>query len=93
MNSSRHERALDLGLVTRIADPDDLDSDTRALAATLAQKLPLALAIGKRSAAPPLGRRPTQPPPRIMVDNLMTPDTDEGITAFLAKRPPNWATS
>jgi hypothetical protein len=26
-----------------------------------------------------------------MVDNLLNSDTSEGITAFLEKRPPNWA--
>ena len=27
---------------------------------------------------------------RAMVENMMNPDTDEGICAFLEKRPPNW---
>ena len=27
----------------------------------------------------------------VMCENMMLPDTDEGLTAFLEKRPPGWA--
>lgn len=83
-------RAHSLGLVTRLAPPEALEAATLALAETLAAKLPLALALGKAGAARPLAEayaRATQ----VMVDNLMTPETAEGIQAFLEKRPPNWA--
>ena len=83
-------RAADLGLVTRLAAPDQLDSETRALAETLAGKLPLALAMGKRAAAQPLAKAYTKAT-AAMVNNLLTPETAEGIAAFLEKRPPNWA--
>ena len=83
-------RAQTLGLVTRIAAPDDLAAATRALADTLAQKLPAALALGKRGAATSLAGAYAVATP-IMVENLLSPDTAEGIAAFLDKRPPSWA--
>ena len=87
-------RAQELGLVNRITSPGNLDNAARALAETLAGKLPAALAAGKRAFA---GQSATalaaayDQASAAMVENLMNPDTDEGIPAFLAKRPPNWA--
>lgn len=83
-------RAHALGLVTRLAAPEALEEVTLALAQTLAAKLPLALAMGKRGAARPLAEAYAQAT-EVMIDNLMTPETAEGIQAFLEKRPPNWA--
>ena len=88
-------RAHILGLVTSLAAPDDLDGTTRALAATLAAKLPLALSLGKAAAA--AGSDLTHPlaqaydtATKAMVHNLLQPATAEGIDAFLSKRAPNW---
>ncbi len=87
-------RANELGLVTQITSPGNLHGKALALAQTLAGKLPSALALGKRgftahNAADLAAAYITAS--AIMVENLMQPDTDEGITAFLSKRPPNWA--
>ena len=78
------------GLVTRVTTPDQLETDTMSLARTLAHKLPSALAAGKRAAAPDLAAIYDKAT-RAMVANLLNPDTDEGISAFLEKRLPNWA--
>ena len=83
-------RALTLGLVTRLAPPEALDAETLALATSLAQKLPAALALGKRAAALPL-KAAYDTATAAMVENLLAPDTAEGIQAFLDKRPPTWA--
>ncbi len=83
-------RAQALGLVTRLAPPEGLEAATRALAETLALKLPLALAMGKAGAARPLAEA-YERATGVMVDNLMTPETAEGIQAFLEKRTPTWA--
>ena len=83
-------RAQALGLVTRLAPPETLSEATQSLAETLAGKLPSALTSGKRAAARSLAGaydRATA----AMVENLLNPDTAEGIAAFLAKRPPVWA--
>jgi enoyl-CoA hydratase/carnithine racemase len=79
-------RAEALGLVTRLATPDALQAEAMALATTLAQKLPLALAMAKQARPAADYREAT----RAMVANLMMPETAEGIAAFLEKRQPNW---
>lgn len=85
-------RAREIGLINRVTPPEDLQSETMALAQTIADKLPAAVALGKRaftqnqqlSAAYAAASE-------VMCDNIMLDDTDEGITAFLEKRKPNWA--
>jgi len=87
-------RANELGLVTQITSPGNLHNKALALATTLTQKLPSALALGKRAFAAHSAHdlaTAYATASAIMVENLLLPDTDEGITAFLAKRPPNWA--
>ena len=86
-------RAQTLGLVNRITSPGALHSQTMLLAQTLAQKLPGALRIGKSSFAAESAPSVAQAyaiAGQAMVENLMNPDTAEGITAFLEKRAPNW---
>lgn len=83
-----------LGLVTRLTPPDTLEEVTLALAQTLATKLPAALQLGKRNLATQGANGLAdayQKASATMVENLLLPDTDEGISAFLEKRPPNWA--
>ncbi len=77
------------GLVTRTTTPETLSAATESLAQTLAQKLPSALAAGKAAAAPDLVAAYAKAT-AAMADNLMHPDTAEGIAAFLEKRPPDW---
>ena len=87
-------RAQALGLVNRVTSADDLSAQTMALAQTLAQKLPTALRIGKAAFAAQTGLPLDQAyaaAGSAMVDNLLNSDTSEGISAFLQKRPPNWA--
>ena len=86
-------RAQSLGLVNRVTTEDALTAETLSLAQTLARKLPSALAIGKAAFAAQSGL----PLPdaylsagKAMVCNLLDPDTQEGITAFLEKRAPDW---
>jgi len=87
-------RAREVGLVNRLAPPDQLGAETRKLAETLATKLTAAVHIGKRSfydqqglsfadAYALTGDR--------MTENMLWRDTDEGISAFLEKRKPDWA--
>ncbi len=87
-------RATELGLVNHITSPGNLQNKALGLAKILAGKLPSALALGKRAfaaqTAPALTAAYAQAS-AAMVENLMNRDTDEGINAFLAKRPPNWA--
>ncbi len=87
------ERAQQVGLVNRVTAPDDLAAETAKLAQTVAAKLAKATRLGKAA----FYAQQNQPTPnayatatRAMVENMLAPDTDEGITAFLEKRPPNW---
>ena len=86
-------RAQALGLVTRVTTAEDLGPQTLELAQKLATKLPSALAIGKQVFAAQgglaLGAAYAAATP-LMVENLMNADTDEGLQAFLEKRPPRW---
>lgn len=87
------ERAQTLGLVNRVAAPAALHAETMDLAQKLAQKLPAALSIGKAAFAAQSGQTLPQAyaaAGAAMVENLLDSGTNEGITAFLEKRPPNW---
>ena len=87
------ERAVEIGLANRVCPLETLDAQTKELAQTIAGKLTAAVKIGKRlfydqadlpiAAAYDLAGR-------AMVENMLLRDTDEGITAFLEKRPPDW---
>jgi enoyl-CoA hydratase/carnithine racemase len=82
-------RAHALGLVNRLAPPDQLEAETLKLATSIAAKDPAAIRLGKRGFQTQLG----QPLPQayatagaIMVENALLPDTAEGIQAFLDRR-------
>ncbi len=86
-------RAEAMGLVNRVVAPDRLAEATRALAATVAGKLGAAVKIGKRTfyaqAELPIAAAYDHAA-AAMVENMLWRDTEEGIQAFLEKRPPDW---
>lgn len=88
------DRARELGLVNRVVPAGQLTHATMELAQTIAAKLPAAVRLGKR-AFRTLQDRTLEAAygeaAGIMCANLATPDTAEGIAAFLEKRPPLWA--
>lgn len=87
------ERAREVGLVNRVTAPEALETETRKLAETVAAKLAKASRIGKAAFYDQLPLTTAEAyalAGRAMVDNMLNPDTDEGICAFLEKRPPNW---
>ena len=84
------ERAREIGLINRVTAPEDLDTATMALALTLAAKQPEVLRLGKAAFAGQTGLATAQAYAAacgVMVDNMMRPQTDSGIAAFLDKRP------
>lgn len=87
------QRACDLGLVNRVVPADGLADETMAMAQTVAAKPPAAVRLGKaafyRQAGMDLDRA-YQAAAEVMCDNLMLSETDEGLSAFLEKRPPRW---
>ena len=85
--------ARDLGLVNRVVAPAKLEAETRALAETIAKKSPLVVKIGKeafyRQLEMPLADAYAYTS-RVMTENMLARDAEEGIDAFLEKRPPKW---
>lgn len=86
-------RACELGLINRAVAPDDLEAETAALAEKLAAKLGAAVRIGKRAFYDQI-QMPIADAyayaGEVMVENMLYRDTEEGIAAFLDKRPPDW---
>ncbi len=87
------DHALRIGLINEVHAPERLDQAVEDLAATIASKSGAVLAIGKRSfqaqATLPLAEAYRFAQGEALV-NLAHPDAQEGIAAFLQKRPPQW---
>lgn len=87
-------RAQAMGLVNRVAPAQALSDTTLDLARTLAAKLPAAIRFGKAAFHAQQGLSLPEAYARtgeVMVQNLLDEGTEEGIAAFLEKRPPTWA--
>lgn len=86
-------RAREIGLVNRVVSEAELAGATRALAAQIASKSPLTLAIGKeafyRQAEMDLSAAYAYASD-VMTRNMLARDAGEGIDAFLQKRKPVW---
>jgi enoyl-CoA hydratase/carnithine racemase len=90
------EEALRLGLLNRVVTAETLMDETMTLAQQIASKLGRALRIGKEAfyRQAEMGVADAYAFARAaMVDNMMDQDTNEGIAAFLDKRPPDWPTN
>ncbi|MHC5112601.1 MAG: enoyl-CoA hydratase [Planctomycetota bacterium] len=86
-------RAAEIGLVNRVVPAEDLRDATMELAGKIAGKSSLTLAIGKRAfyeqrelALPQAYEYAS----KVMVENMLTRDAEEGIGAFIEKRAPKW---
>lgn len=87
------QEALAYGLVSRVVPAAELESAVRALAAKIASSSPLVVAIGKRA----FWRQLQMPQPLaydyaqdVMSLNAAAADAQEGMSAFLEKRPAQW---
>jgi enoyl-CoA hydratase/carnithine racemase len=87
------EEARRIGLVNRVVPAADLDAAVTSLARQVAAKSPLTLAIGKeafyRQAELGLEAAYTYAN-EVMTTNMLARDAEEGLDAFLEKRPPEW---
>jgi len=87
------EQARAIGLINRVVPAEQLDAEVWALARQIAGKLGLAVAIGKEAfyRQAELGLDAAYAyTAEVMTKNMLARDTEEGIDAFLEKRPPNW---
>lgn len=90
--SARH--AQESGLVNAIVPADELETTTRALAEKICAASSHVVALGKQT----FYRQLAMPQPQayaytreVMSFNATFADAQEGIKAFLEKRPPNWS--
>jgi enoyl-CoA hydratase/carnithine racemase len=87
------ERAETLGLVNRVVAPDALETEAMMLAQTVADKLGVAVKIGKEAFYNQIQMNVADAyayTGDVMVENILHRDTAEGIAAFLDKRDPTW---
>lgn len=87
------DRAVELGLVNRAVPDAELRRETDELADAIAGKLGSAVKIGKRAFYDQLEMPLDEAyayTGQVMVENMLHPDTAEGIGAFLEKRHPKW---
>jgi enoyl-CoA hydratase/carnithine racemase len=86
-------RAREIGLVNRVVPDAELDAAVTALARQIAGKSPLTIAIGKaafyRQVELDLAAAYAMTT-KVMTSNMLAHDAEEGIDAFLEKRPPVW---
>jgi enoyl-CoA hydratase/carnithine racemase len=86
-------RAYELGLVNRVVADQELEVRTAELAAQIAARSPLALAVGKTAFYEQIERGLEEAYRRtseVMARNLLSEDAREGIDAFFEKRPATW---
>ena len=87
------EKAAELGLINRVVPEMLLEHETATLADQLAAKLGSAVKIGKQAFYKQLEMPIEQAyeyTGEVMAQNMLHRDTEEGISAFIEKRPPNW---
>lgn len=85
-----------LGLVNRVAPPAELDAEVQRLVDAILSKPAESIAIGKslfyRQIELPMAEA-YQLAGQTMACNMMEPCAQEGVAAFVEKRPPAWATT
>lgn len=87
------EEARQFGLVNRVVPRERVRGEALSMARTIAAKSRATVAIGKnafyRQIELPLAEA-YDDAARVMVENMMAADAEEGICAFIEKRPPVW---
>ena len=85
--------ALEAGLVNRVVPSDSLTATVDEIAGTIAAKSPVAVRLGKQAVRRQAGLSLADAyatASRVMVENMLAADCEEGISAFFEKREPNW---
>ena len=87
------DQALNMGLITRVVQPDELDDEVDQILKSLAAKSPIGMKIGKE-AFYAMADMPFEQAVDFLSDKIAevaaTDDAREGITAFIEKRKPNF---
>lgn len=86
-------RAAEIGLVNQVTEPDHLAEASQIMAQKIASKSSLTIATGKQAfyqqREMPLADAYSYAS-EVMVNNMMAQDAEEGINAFIEKRPAQW---
>jgi enoyl-CoA hydratase/carnithine racemase len=85
--------ALAFGLVNRVVPREALRTTVDEVAKVIAAKSPTAVRLGKQAVRAQFGMSVADAyahTSRVMVENLLVEDAEEGIRAFLEKRAPKW---
>jgi len=88
------EEALRVGLVNQVVKPDDMEEAFDALVGRLLDKPRDVLALGKRAFYQQLEMGLAEAydfTTEVIVDNALGKDFEEGLQAFIEKRPPSWS--
>jgi enoyl-CoA hydratase/carnithine racemase len=86
-------RALELGLVNRVVPPDGLDDAVGEFVEAILAASPQIVRLGKAAFYEQLALSEEEAYERavdVMTDNALRGDAQEGMRAFLEKRPPRW---
>jgi enoyl-CoA hydratase/carnithine racemase len=87
------KEAVQFGLINKAVPLEELPKETRTLAEVIVQASPLAVSMGKEAFYTQVHLADSQAydyAKQTMVANLFAEDAEEGLTAFLEKRPPAW---
>ena len=88
------EEALRIGLVNRVVPPGEERDEAIRLARHIASKSAAAIRIGKAAFYAQLEMSLAKAydyTSQVMIENMLNADAEEGISAFIAKRKPNWS--
>jgi enoyl-CoA hydratase/carnithine racemase len=87
------DRAAEIGLINRVAEDEEMDAVVDELARKIAGKSMMTLKTGKqafyRQAEMDLAEAYAYAA-EIMAENMLKRDAEEGVTAFIEKRAPEW---
>jgi enoyl-CoA hydratase/carnithine racemase len=87
------ETALEWGLINQVVPADDLDGAVSKLVQAIARSSSYTVSIGKRAFYAQVDRVEHDAYEHckvVMAENALADDAQEGMTAFLEKRPPVW---
>jgi enoyl-CoA hydratase/carnithine racemase len=89
------QRALEWGLVNRVVPVDALDTEVFSLAKIISSKPPATVAAGKRGFYQQMDMDLPQAyalAGQVISSDFAHPEGQEGMSAFIEKRPPDWKT-
>ncbi len=87
------QRAYEMGLINRVSPSGELDAAAMEFASKIASKSTLTLKTGKKAFYEQIDKDLSgayEYASRVMVENMMARDAEEGIDAFIEKREPRW---